>query len=213
MDIPSYKPPFIVDVPGCKPLFYSGLSNIIPLSLHFIVGDRKFYKTFMKNNQTSSMKFSRYSYVNHGGKTMVRSPASTKIPGAPGSSWRPPRGLPPPPAAPPPGRAAPSGLGPEKWRVHLGNGGNPRKHQENVGTTTRNWEKMRKKKKNLETIGTWDIDRNPAKLFNVHQTRSKIRWSNHVETLTTQISEKKNVDHEIIQQCLITKIHQDLVLS
>jgi hypothetical protein len=60
-----------------------------------------------------------------------------------------------------------------------------------VGTTTRNWEKMRKNKKNLETIGTWDIDRNPAKLFNVHQTRSKIRWSNHVETLTTQISEKK----------------------
>ena len=87
------------------------------------------------------------------------------------------------------------------------------KHQENVGRTTRNWEKIwGKAKNNLERIGTWDIDRNPAKLFNVHQTRSKIRWSNHVETLTTQIY-KKNVDHEIIQQSLITKIHQDLVVS
>jgi len=191
VDIPSYKPPFIVDVPGCKPLFYSGLSNIIPLSLHFIVGDRKFYKTFMEKSSNIIHKiFPGIHMSTMAEKTMVRSPASTKIPGAPGSSWRPPRGLPPPPAAPLPGRAAPSGLGPEKWRVHLGNGGNPRKHQENVGTTTRNWEKMRKTKKNLETIGTWDIDRNPAKLFNVHQTRSKIRWSNHVETLTTQISEK-----------------------
>ena len=87
---------------------------------------------------------------------------------------------------------------------------NTRKMWEQPRETGKKWEKTRKTWKQLGHGTSIEIQ---PKLFNVHQTRSKIRWSNHVETLTTQISEKKNVDHEIIQQCLITKIHQDLVLS
>ena len=158
------------------------------------MGDVNFLKPSWKNHQTSSIKiFQGIHMSTMAEKTMVRSPASTKIPGAPGSSWRPPRGLPPPPAVPPLGRAAPSGLGPE-WRAQFTwemgeTHENTRKMWEEPRETGKKWEKLTKK--NLETIGTWDIDRNPAKLFNVHQTRSKICWSNHVETLTTQISEKK----------------------